>query len=91
MPFALKLISTGQLQGRTGASGFWVGLGFGFAKGVGFGFSFFRLGLRGTACKRLEFGVLIPKGPCTQRVYTLAPMYLCRDYFKYILLGYMDP
>ena len=24
----------------------------------------------------------IPKGPCTQIVYTLAPKYLYRDYFK---------
>ena len=23
-----------------------------------------------------------PKGPCTQIVYTLRPMYLCREYFK---------
>ena len=23
-----------------------------------------------------------PKGPCTQTVYTLAPEYLYRDYFK---------
>ena len=23
-----------------------------------------------------------PKGPCTQIVYTLRPMYPCRDYFK---------
>ena len=26
--------------------------------------------------------VLVPKGPCTQKVYTLAPIYLHRDYFK---------
>ena len=32
-----------------------------------------------------------PKGPCAQTVYTLAPKYLNRDYFKAILFGYMDP
>ena len=35
-----------------------------------------------------------PKGPCTQIVYTLGPMYLHREYFKakvYILYEYMDP
>ena len=26
--------------------------------------------------------LIIPKGPCTQIVYTSAPMYLNRDYFK---------
>ena len=34
-----------------------------------------------------------PKGPCTQLVYTLAPKYLYRDYFKanvYTLFGDMD-
>ena len=36
----------------------------------------------------------IPKGPCTQIVDTLGPMYLYREYLrrpKYILFGYMDP
>ena len=35
-----------------------------------------------------------PKGPCTQVVYTLGPMYPYREHFKakvYILFGYMDP
>ena len=34
-----------------------------------------------------------PKGPCTQIVYTWAPKYPNRDYFKakVYLLGYMDP
>ena len=27
-------------------------------------------------------GCMYPKGPCTQILYTLAPMYLYRDYFK---------
>ena len=38
-------------------------------------------------------GVGVPKGPCTQIVYTLAPKYLYRDYFKakVYLFGYMDP
>ena len=27
-------------------------------------------------------GLVIPEGPCTQIVYTLAPMYLNREYFK---------
>ena len=27
-------------------------------------------------------GCIYPKGPCTQIVYTLAPMYLYREYFK---------
>ena len=26
--------------------------------------------------------LIIPKGPCTQIVYTLVPMYLYREYFK---------
>ena len=26
--------------------------------------------------------ILYPKGPCTQMAYTLAPMYLYREYFK---------
>ena len=30
----------------------------------------------------LESGLLSPKGPCTQIVYTLGSMYLHRDYFK---------
>ena len=29
-----------------------------------------------------EFSLYIPEGPCTHIVYTLAPMYLNRDYFK---------
>ena len=29
-----------------------------------------------------EFSLYIPEGPCTHVVYTLAPMYLNRDYFK---------
>ena len=34
-----------------------------------------------------------PKGPCSQIVYTLAPKYPNRDYFraKVYLFGYMDP
>ena len=28
------------------------------------------------------FGFMSSKGPCTQIVYTLAPMYLYREYFK---------
>ena len=35
----------------------------------------------------------IPKGPCTQIAYTLAPKDPNRDYFKakVYLFGYMDP
>ena len=29
-----------------------------------------------------QWQVLNPKGPCAHIVYTLAPMYLYRDYFK---------
>ena len=31
---------------------------------------------------RLAQEALFPKDPCTQMVYTLAPEYLYRDYFK---------
>ena len=37
---------------------------------------------------------IIPKGPCAQIVYTLAPKYLYGDYFirpKHILFKRMDP
>ena len=39
-------------------------------------------------------GFRVFKGPCTQMVETLGPMYLYREYFKakvYILSGHMDP
>ena len=32
--------------------------------------------------KRVQDLPSYPKGPCTQIVYTLAPKYLYRDYFK---------
>ena len=38
--------------------------------------------------------LLYPKGPCTQIVYTLGPMYPYREYFKanvYTIFRYMDP
>ena len=38
-------------------------------------------GLRGLGFREFRWKPL-PKGPCTQRVYTLAPKYLDRDYFK---------
>ena len=31
---------------------------------------------------RILAGILFPGGPCAPVVYTLAPKYLCRDYFK---------
>ena len=43
---------------------------------------------------RVLFVEVRPKGPCTQIVYILAPMYLYRDYTfqpMYILYEYMDP
>ena len=40
-----------------------------------------------------ELSYCTPKRPCTQRVYTLAPKYLYRDYFKAeaYLFGYNVP
>ena len=41
-----------------------------------------KCGCRGFRLPGFRAQAYSPKGPCTQIVYTLAPMYICRDYFK---------
>ena len=54
------------------------GLGVWGFHGSGFGI----WNLRGYCNFDLGVWGVFPKGPCTQIVYTLAPKYLYRDYFK---------